>query len=340
MYMHTHDANGPDCWRCSLKVEWHDCAWCPAIRLREGINQGNGTPARPLPAAALLPNPARRRNLCKPMKRIPLAARRGSTLRGGFTLVELLVVIAIIAILAAMLLPVLYAVKKHALILRAKTEESGLAQAAAQYDQDYGRFPLTRAEQNSPSPVDYSCGYVQNPSPNVTWGPVTATGGYNSTGYSYDNNNQVVAMLMDVQVFANGQATSNNFHVYNPKQVKYLAAKMSGYDPTTAAPNPPGGVDNAGVYRDPWGNPYVISMNTSYNDTCSDIFYSLKNVSQQNATAGYYGLANSADAPSGNGDHFLYHGKVMVWSAGPDGKVNPGAAANTDVNKDNVLSWQ
>jgi hypothetical protein len=30
----------------------------------------------------------------------------------------------------------------------------------------------------------------------------------------------------------------------------------------------------------------------------------------------------------------------MVWSAGPDGKVNPAAAANQAENKDNILSWQ
>jgi hypothetical protein len=38
-------------------------------------------------------------------------------------------------------------------------------------------------------------------------------------------------------------------------------------------------------------------------------------------------------------NNFLFHGKVMVWSAGPDRKydLNP---AKTGVNKDNILSWQ
>jgi hypothetical protein len=30
----------------------------------------------------------------------------------------------------------------------------------------------------------------------------------------------------------------------------------------------------------------------------------------------------------------------MVWSAGPDKKINPLLPANQDVNKDNILSWQ
>ncbi len=45
--------------------------------------------------------------------------------RAGFTLIELLVVIAIIGILAAMLLPVLATVKKHAKIVQASTENPG-----------------------------------------------------------------------------------------------------------------------------------------------------------------------------------------------------------------------
>jgi hypothetical protein len=39
-------------------------------------------------------------------------------------------------------------------------------------------------------------------------------------------------------------------------------------------------------------------------------------------------------------DNFMFHGKVMVWSAGPDGQVDNGAKANAGLNKDNVLSWQ
>jgi hypothetical protein len=29
----------------------------------------------------------------------------------------------------------------------------------------------------------------------------------------------------------------------------------------------------------------------------------------------------------------------MIWSAGPDGKIDKGTKANAGVNKDNVLSW-
>ena len=32
--------------------------------------------------------------------------------------------------------------------------------------------------------------------------------------------------------------------------------------------------------------------------------------------------------------------KVMVWSAGPDKKVDPKSKANVGANKDNILSWK
>jgi hypothetical protein len=41
-----------------------------------------------------------------------------------------------------------------------------------------------------------------------------------------------------------------------------------------------------------------------------------------------------------NLDSFQYHGTVMVWSAGPDGKIGTGTAANQGLNRDNILSWK
>jgi len=301
----------------SLPVEWHDCKWSPAIQ--------RGAATKPLAVASILRHSVCPENPIQPMKKIGNRKSEIGNVR-AFTLVELLVVIAIIGILAAMLLPVLARVKDAANKAKAQTEMSAIVAAINAYDQDYGRFPMTTNEVAAAGTSDFTTGQV-----------AYSAGAH---GTSYDNNNNVIAILMDLTAYPNGAATANANHVKNPKQVKYLSPKLSGYDPATNDPHPPGGVDITGIYRDPWGNPYIITMNSSYNEQgTSDNLYSLQSVSQNgaNSKSGYNGLFNPVDA-NGNGDHFYYHGKVMVWSAGVDGKYGTGAA-NAGVNKDNVLSW-
>jgi len=332
-------ANGSDYWKCTLPVEWHDCSWSPAIALRSGIEIRRGAATKPLPALSLMPHSVRRLNLAKPMKKI--APRKSGTGNSrAFTLVELLTVIAIIGILAAMLMPALIHVKIAAQKAKAKVEIADIVNAINAYDSDYGHFPISTNEQAAAYAVgnnDFTCGLVANPQSGIIW-PAGAGG-----NFSYDNNSNVISILMDLTAFPSGAPTpANSFHQKNPKQIKYLNAKLSG-DPGTGV-QPPGGVDNNGIYRDPWGNPYIITVDTSYDDQCSDLFYSQQNVSQSSGQTGLNGLFNPT--AGGGTDNFLYHGKVMVWSAGPDktfaskdASNNP-LKANQGVNKDNVLSWQ
>jgi prepilin-type N-terminal cleavage/methylation domain-containing protein len=267
----------------------------------------------------------------------------------AFTIVELLVVIAIIGILAALLLPVLARARVAAQKKQAAVEISQIIGAIQQYDSVYGRFPVSAAAQNQAAQnaqaglnPDFTYGGVfQTPTVPVNIGtPVNG---------SILTNAEVIAILMDLTNYPNGVLTVNTNHQKNPQQTIFLNAKMSGYDPAANDPQPPGGVDITGVYRDPWGNPYVISMDLNYDDQCSDAFYSLQTVAQNPPTSvtpyvqtGFNGLVNPNTSPSTQPqkDNFLYHGKVMIWSAGPDGKIDPALPANQSYNKDNVLSWQ
>jgi hypothetical protein len=90
-------------------------------------------------------------------------------------------------------------------------------------------------------------------------------------------------------------------------------------------------------------------MNTSYSldgsgaaqgQGTSDLLYSMQSVSQNGTgAAGYNGLSNP-NYP-GQPNDFLFHGKVMVWSFGPDKKydLGPATGPTAGFNKDNVVSW-
>ena len=97
-------------------------------------------------------------------------------------------------------------------------------------------------------------------------------GGANST------NAEVIAILMDIPNYPGGGPTINTNHVKNPQQTGFLNARMSG---DTSSP----GVGTDLVYRDPWGNPYLISMDLNYDGQCQDWVYCLARVSQQNPAA-------------------------------------------------------
>jgi hypothetical protein len=215
--------------------------------------------------------------------------------------------------------------------VKAKTEVASIVNAINAYDADYSRFPVTRAEQNFAVSVGNLQGFQTDLSLGLTFGPGNGTI-YNSgnPGYSYENNNQVMAILMDMEKFPNGVVSSNYNHVCNPKQVKYLSPTMVS-DPTQP------GVGPDGVYRDPWGNPYIITMDLSFDEQCSDILYARQSVSAP--SGGSTGLNGLFNPDLTKQDNYLYHGKVMVWSAGPDKSYDTGPA-NAGKNKDNILSWQ
>ena len=304
-----------------VPVEWHDSHWQPVITTRSCPATRRATVIKTLIQRPLLTHPVRRKNLFKLMKNQSAAVRRP---RAGFTLVELLVVIAIIGILAGMILPAISAAKTAAKKTQAKAEMADLVNAITSYDTDYGRFPVAKTTQ------DFA-GAGNN---DMTLG---------GTGFNLDGtinwqvgftNYEVMAILTDntnVTV-----TTANMNHQKNPKQVHYLT-------PKPAIDNTQGGLGSDLVYRDPWGNPYIITMDLNYDEQCSDVIYSKNVVSYDPASAvphqaGLKALFNPN--ANGAGDNFLYRGKVMVWSAGPDKKLNNSIKADQGVNKDNLLSWQ
>jgi hypothetical protein len=108
----------------------------------------------------------------------------------------------------------------------------------------------------------------------------------------------------------------------------------------TSDANAPG-VGPDGVYRDPWGSPYVITIDANNDEKTRDAFYKLPAVSQDPNPSNPNGLNGLIKRKLPNGTKvFEANSPVMVWSAGPDKTVNPSVAADKGANKDNILSWK
>ena len=152
-------------------------------------------------------------------------------------------------------------------------------------------------------------------------------------GTDYENSNaEIISALLDFERFKNGNPTLNNHHSMNPNKTVYLNVKEVS---DTRSP----GVGQDGVYRDPWGNPYIITLDLNGDNKCRDAFYRLSNVSKDPKMPPSSGAGLNGLSTAGGLDNFEANKPIMVWSFGPDGLINSQQKANVGMNKDNILSW-
>ena len=326
-----------------LPVVWQDCTWNPRVVILPVPKRFTGPqpfyssyPIYPTYAAPRLRVPRLPANTLSLMKITSAPSRRS---RRAFTLVELLVVISIIAILAAMLLPALGRAKRQGQISRAKMEIGQIVSAIHTYDSDYSRIPACTGEMTDKNRIASGMDF--------TYGTFSLTSFSTPTGRTnypiltpnctfQTNNAQLMAVLIDLESYASGIDTVNKGHVKNPQRTKYLNVNA------VSDPNLPGlGPD--GVYRDPWGNPYIITLDLNNDEKCRDSFYCTPKVSQDSSDAtgnrGLNGLIKTTTPVTG-GPFFEANTPVTVWSAGPDKMIDPASNAKTGANKDNVVSWK
>ena len=129
-------------------------------------------------------------------------------------------------------------------------------------------------------------------------------------GSPYQNcNSEVISILTDADYYPENSVTR---HTYNSQKTPF-------YDARTAVDTNSPGVDANNILRDPWGMPYIITLDLNYDDKCTDTLIWSK-------------LMNT--------NAFSVSGSSMIWSFGYMKKVDLSTPYNSPINKHILTSWK
>lgn len=217
----------------------------------------------------------------------------------GFTLIELIVVILIIATLAALLMTGISSTFDHARKAQAKNDITQIVIAVNAYYAEYGRYPITVTSTTTDSFV--------------------GTGTTPSGCTSYGNND----VLFNVLRSYTGGSDSANVSALNPRQIVFFTPPI--------ARSTKGGLASDNRYYDPWGSPYAVAIDTTYDNQ----------IGTANPYSDTDGSAGISPLPLG----------AIAYSYGKNGALGGGAKTSSSFANElgttgkfkgssDILSWQ
>ena len=222
----------------------------------------------------------------------------------NFSLVELLVVIGIIVLLAGLMIPAVISSKTKGMITEAKADMTAIKMALTAVERDYKT--IFRLDSN----FNVSGGNIAKDAESYDSGRVRVV---RYDGSSSTEINRYDALIRELSVPREVNNSDKNF---NRRNIKYLDPRE---DYNTS--------DNSTLWRDPWGNPYTILVNTNSADK---VYLPYNNNNVQNPP-------NNRD-----GNNMVLRGKVFVYSWGPNGEDNDSFNADNGgySTTDDVRGWE